>query len=41
MGLAMPDEHFEENYDRMHALALGMPTTVFVLASEDLDFGEI
>ena len=41
LGLAEPDDRFEESYQRMHAMALGMPTTVFVLASEDLDFGEI
>ncbi len=41
MGLAEPDAHFEENYQRMHAMALGMPTTVFVLASEELDFGDV
>lgn len=41
MGIARPDENFEQNYRRLHAMVLGMPTTVFVLASEDLDFGEV
>ena len=41
LGLAEPDEHFEESYRRVHAMALAMPTTVFVLASEELDFGEV
>ncbi|MFW5950605.1 MAG: Na-K-Cl cotransporter [Gemmatimonadota bacterium] len=40
LGLARPDERFEESYRRTHALALGMPTAVFVLASEALDLGE-
>ena len=41
LGLAEPDERFEQNYHRVHAMVLGMPTTAFVLASEDLDFGEV
>jgi solute carrier family 12 (sodium/potassium/chloride transporter), member 2 len=41
MGLAKPDEHFQQSYQRMHAMALAMPTTVFVLASQDLDFAEV
>ncbi|MBW3554042.1 MAG: Na-K-Cl cotransporter, partial [Gemmatimonadetes bacterium] len=41
LGLAEPDEHFERNYQRVHAMALAMPTTVFVLAAEDLDFGAV
>ena len=41
LGLAEPNESFERNYQRMHAMALAMPTTVFVLASEELDFGDV
>jgi hypothetical protein len=31
----------QENYQRMHTMVLAMPTTVFVLASEGLDFGDV
>jgi solute carrier family 12 (sodium/potassium/chloride transporter), member 2 len=41
LGVAQPDEHFVANYQRMHALVLGLPTSVFVLAGQDLKFSEI
>jgi solute carrier family 12 sodium/potassium/chloride transporter 2 len=43
MGLAEPDAvpDFTRYYEKTQAMVSGMPTTAFVLASENLDFGEV
>jgi solute carrier family 12 (sodium/potassium/chloride transporter), member 2 len=41
LGMAQPDEHFVTYYQRMHALVLGLPSTVLVLAGQDLKFSDI
>lgn len=39
MGLAEPGDDFLEYYDRTVKRSRSLPTTVFVLAAEDVDFG--
>ncbi len=41
LGLAEPAEGFLEYYERMQARLEGLPSTVLVLAAEDLKFGEV
>jgi hypothetical protein len=43
MGIAEPNEDvdFAEYYEALHRQVDGLPTTVFVLAAEDLAFGEV
>jgi solute carrier family 12 (sodium/potassium/chloride transporter), member 2 len=41
LGMATPDQDFVNYYRRMHALVIGMPTVVFVLAGQDLNFQDI
>ena len=41
MGMREPDEQFQEYYERMRDMVEGMPTAAFVLAAEDMPFGEI
>ena len=41
LGMAAPGSNFASYYDRLHHLAEGMPTTVFVLAAQDLPFQRI
>ena len=41
LGMAEPGSNFTTYYDRLHHLADGMPTTLFVLAAEDLPFKQI
>jgi len=41
MGMRQPGEDYVEYLERLTHLAEGMPTTAFVLASEDLPFAEI
>ncbi len=43
MGIAEPseDRDFVEYYNKLHSRMVGLPTTVFVLAAEDLAFGEV
>ena len=41
MGMREPDEHFKMYYERMRDMVEGMPTAAFVLAAEDMPFGEI
>ena len=36
-----PDSDYQPYYERMRALAEEMPTTAFVLAAEDVPFGEV
>ena len=41
MGMREPDEQFKMHYERMRDMVEGMPTAAFVLAAEDMPFGEI
>ncbi len=41
MGMREPDEGFQAAYERMRDAVEGMPTAAFVLAAEDMPFGEI
>ena len=41
VGLAEPGEDFRGYYERLHERFEGLPTTLFVLAAEDLAFGEV
>ncbi len=41
MGMREPDEQFQMHYERMRDTVEGMPTAAFVLAAEDMPFGEI
>jgi len=43
LGMAPPDavDDFEAYYLRLQEMTEGMPTTAFVLASEEMDFGEV
>jgi len=41
MGMAAPGDDFTEYYDRILTRTEGLPTTVFVLAAEDVAFGEV
>jgi solute carrier family 12 (sodium/potassium/chloride transporter), member 2 len=41
LGVARPDDNFAEYYQRMHAMVLGLPTTLFVLAAQELDFSDV
>ncbi len=40
-GIAEPGEDFTGYYETLQRRAEGLPTTVFVLAAEDLAFGEV
>ena len=41
LGMAPPSVDFPQHYRRMQYLAEGLPTTMFVLAAENLSFGEV
>ena len=41
MGMREPDDEFKMYYERMRDMVEGMPTAAFVLAAEDMPFGEI
>jgi hypothetical protein len=41
MGLAKPNSHFEKYYQKMQQRLHGLPTTVLVLAAEEISFGEV
>ena len=41
MGMREPDADFQSYYERMRDMVEGMPTTAFVLAAEDMPFGDI
>ena len=43
IGLADPDQvdDYVAYYERLQTMTAGLPSTVFVLASEDLDFAEV
>jgi len=41
MGMATPDENFSEYYQTVQERLEGLPTTVMVLAGEDISYGEV
>ena len=41
MGMAEPDENFPEYYKKIQGRLDGLPTTVMVLAAEEISFGEV
>ncbi|MEQ9309214.1 MAG: Na-K-Cl cotransporter [Balneolaceae bacterium] len=41
LGMATPGKGFTEYYEKMLLQTQGMPTTVFVLAGQDISFGEV
>jgi len=41
LGMAEPDDGFEAYYGQLQENTRGLPTTVFTLAAEDLEFGEV
>jgi hypothetical protein len=41
MGMATPDENFAEYYQTVQERLEGLPTTVMVLAGEDISYGEV
>ena len=41
LGMREPDDEFLAYYERMRDMVEGMPTVAFVLAAEDMPFGDI
>ena len=41
LGMATPDDHFMDYYESMLNLTKDMPTSVFVLAGQEISFGEV
>ncbi|HSG82202.1 MAG TPA: Na-K-Cl cotransporter, partial [Gemmatimonadota bacterium] len=41
IGIAEPGDDFVHYYERLQQRAAGLPTTLYVLAAEDLEFGEV
>ncbi len=41
MGMAEPDDHFLEYYEQLQQRVKDLPTTIMVLAAEEIQFGEI
>ena len=41
LGMATPDDNFAEYYENMLHLTEGMPSTAFVLAGQEISFGEV
>lgn len=41
LGMATPGENFTQYYEKMLAQTKDMPTTVFVLAGQEISFGEV
>lgn len=41
LGMAEPDDNFLSYYSKLQEQTRDLPTTVFVLAAEDLEFGEV
>lgn len=41
LGMATPDENFTTYYEKMLLLTQDMPSTVFVLAGQEISFGEV
>ncbi len=41
MGMAKPDANFESYYARLQQRLQDLPTTILVLAAEEISFGEV
>jgi hypothetical protein len=41
MGMAEPDENFKSYYENIQKRLDGLPTTIMVLAAEEISFGEV
>lgn len=41
MGMATPDDNFKEYYKNLQARIKALPTTILVLAAEEISFGEV
>ncbi|MGB7786455.1 MAG: Na-K-Cl cotransporter [Salinimicrobium sp.] len=41
LGMAIPDENFEAYYTRMQQRLEGLPSSILVLAAEEISFGEV
>lgn len=41
LGMAEPDQHFTSYYERLQQRLSGLPTTIMVLAAEEISFGEV
>ena len=41
MGMAEPDENFVNYYDKIQNRLQNLPTTVMVLAGEEISYGEV
>ncbi|HKL18379.1 MAG TPA: hypothetical protein VJ905_05400, partial [Halalkalibaculum sp.] len=41
LGMAEPDNNFSRYYNRVQQRLKGLPTTILVLAAEDISFGEV
>jgi len=41
LGMAAPGDNFEEYYESLQKRTSQLPTTVFVLAGENLDFEQV
>ncbi len=41
MGMAEPDENFNNYYEKIQKRLDGLPTTIMVLAAEEISFGEV
>ncbi len=41
LGMAAPDENFQSYYSQLQERSSDLPTTVFVLAAENIEFGEV
>ncbi|MBA3895385.1 MAG: amino acid permease [Gemmatimonadales bacterium] len=41
LGVAEPDENFAAYYTKLHAMVLGLPSCIFVLAGQEVAFSEV
>lgn len=41
LGMAEPDDHFTSYYEGLQQLLSGLPTTIMVLAAEEISFGDV
>jgi hypothetical protein len=39
--MAQPDENFEAYYEKMQERLKGLPTTMLILAAEEISFGDV
>lgn len=41
IGMATPEENFTQYYQNLQELTKNLPTTAFVLAGQDISFGDV